>query len=66
MKLTQSAITHDHEPGEGDEPPRLEPLLLTVGDQLPERGVGGWMPKPRNESAASTRIAAAMISVMRR
>ena len=31
---------------------------------LPIDDSGGWMPKPRNESAASTRIAAAMMSVV--
>jgi hypothetical protein len=27
-------------------------------------GAGGWIPKPRKDSAASIRIAAAMISVV--
>ena len=31
--------------------------------RLPQLGVGGWMPKPRNDSVLSTRIAAATTSV---
>ena len=29
----------------------------------PQDGVGGWVPRPRNDSAASTRIAIAISSV---
>ena len=49
------------EPGNVTSQPREEPDALAVGEELPERrSSGGWTPKPRNESAASTRIAAAI------
>ena len=42
----------------------VKPSLWPSAISLPSAAFGGWIPKPRNESAASARIAAAMISVM--
>ena len=48
-----STAMRDREAGEDVGPRRLLQHLAAVGEHQPERRVGGWTPRPRNESAAS-------------
>ena len=54
----------DRQPREHGEPPvRARRCAIESVSRLPQLGVGGWMPKPRNDSVLSMRIASATTSV---
>ena len=63
-KLTASAMTTITRPGNVTSHQAEKPETWPSAMSFPSAGVGGWTPKPRNESAASMRIAAAISSVI--
>ena len=56
-KLTASAMTTITRPGNVTSHQAEKPETWPSAMSFPSAGVGGWTPKPRNESAASMRIA---------
>ena len=64
MKLIASAITTMTRPGNVTSHHFSKPSPWPSSISVPSDGFGGWIPKPRKDSAASIRIAAAMISVV--
>ena len=51
------------QPRKNGDPRGGKELFAGVGQHPPQLGVGGWVPKPKKESAASTRMAPAIPNV---
>ena len=63
MKLTDSEISTMNRPGNQNSHGSVSRLVLVLVDDQPERRVRGLTPRPRNDSAASSSTASAIVSV---